>query len=75
MKKFLLGSIALMLVFYAVAVPYANYYSTLETPSEAQTEHALVMGLQMTNCFAMAVILLGLLAYLWISERYKPNRQ
>ena len=75
MKKFLLGAIVLMLVLYAMAVPYVNYYSTLENMSEVHMEHALVMGLQMTSCFAMVLIILGLLAYLWISECYKPNRQ
>ena len=74
MKKFLLGSIVLMLIFYAMAVPFVDYYSTVENPGEAQMEHALVMEMQMTNCFAMAVILFAFLAAVLFSGRYKPNR-
>ena len=73
MKKFLLASAALMLLFYAMAVPYVQYYSAVENPSEWDMEHSLALELQMTSAFGLALVILAFLAALWVYERYKPR--
>lgn len=73
MKRFLLGSALLMLLFYVMAVPYVQYYSTLGNPVDSQMEHALALQIQMTNAFAAALVFLVFLAAVWINERYRPN--
>jgi putative copper export protein len=74
MKKFLLGSIALMLLLYAMTLPFVQYYSTVENLSEAETEHAIVSEIQMTNSIGMAVLLSLLLVFAWLSERCNQKR-
>jgi hypothetical protein len=73
MKKFLLASAALMLLFYAMAVPFVQHYSSLESPGEYDMEHALALELQMTSSLGLALVILVFLAALWVYERYKPN--
>ena len=73
MKRFLLGSAVLMLVFYVMAVPFVQYYNALDNPVDSQMEHALVMEIQMTNAIAAAFVFLVFLAAVWIHERYRPR--
>lgn len=71
MEKFLIASIALMLLFYAMAVPFVNYYNGLDRLSEIQQEKALVAEMQMTISVGSAIILFLLLAGSIFWKKYK----
>jgi hypothetical protein len=73
-EKLLLGSILLMLFLYITAIPFAQYYDSLEDLSFKNQEGSLVAGIQMTASVGLLIILVIFLMAHRINK-YKPIRE
>ena len=75
-EKFILGSIAVMFILYASALPFAQHYNSIEGleegTSETMWEKAYMAELQLTTSFGSAVILI-LFLIVYRVNKWKPG--
>ena len=75
-EKFLLGSVALMMLLYLSALPFVDYYNHFKNlddgVNERKWQHAHALTLQLTTSFGSAIIFL-IFFLLYRINKWKPH--
>jgi hypothetical protein len=73
MKKFLIFSLALMLLFYAMSLPFLQSIRGVDELNEFEKESKITHEIQMTSTIGFSIIIVGFLLLILYQERVAPK--